>query len=208
MNTNDFSAQKAALRRRLIEARDLQAPGTVEKNSRAIMDRLRAFEPLLAILADCPSAPVGLYAAFRGEPDIRPLTAFLLSKGVTVAFPAIVGPAPERQLRFGVYDPSISLDQFLQPGLFGVPEPPVSSLLSFGHDMTALIVPGVAFDEQGGRMGFGKGYYDRVIASLPKRPLLIGVAHPFQLQASPLPMTTTDQRMDYIILPDRVVVVQ
>ena len=199
---------KAALRQRLIRERDTFPEQAVERNSQRILDRLLTFEPLLQVLDRPHAGPVGLYAAFRGEPDVRALTPVILARGVPVAFPAIVGPKGEKQLRYGLYQGDIPLEKFLQPGLFGVPEPPFESLMPFGQAMSVLIVPGVAFDQQGGRMGFGKGYYDRMIAALPVRPLLIGVAHPFQLQPEPLPTTPDDQRMDYIILPDRVIVVQ
>lgn len=197
--------EKELLRNRLIRLRDQLSPETVEQNSRQILERLQTFEPLWSLVRKPASDPVGLYAAFRGEPDIRPLMKALLAAKARVAFPAVYGQKGERHLRFGVYDPSLPLSSFLTPGLFGVPEPPESSLLPFGQAMSVLIVPGVGFDEQGGRLGFGQGYYDRLIRSLPYRPLLIGVAHPFQLQEKPLPMTALDQRLDYVILPDRVI---
>lgn len=207
-NHDQIQQAKAALRRKLIQERDTFPEQDVERNSRMILERLLTFKPLLETLDRPLAGPVGLYAAFRGEPDIRDLTRFLMARGASVAFPAIVGPKGEKRLRYGLYQGKMPLEEFLRPGLFGVPEPPLESLMPFGQAMSVLIVPGVAFDEQGGRMGFGKGYYDRMIAALPSRPLLIGVAHPFQLQPEPLPTTPEDQCMDYIILPDRVIVVQ
>lgn len=200
--------QKMVLRKQLIREREALSPEIIAENSRLIVSRLMAFEPLLAQLRKQESVPIGLYAACRGEPDVRPLAEFLIAQGAIVAFPAIVGRLSDRHICFGVYDPACPLDQFLQPGCFGVSEPPESSLLPVCQLMSVLIVPGVAFDEQGGRMGFGKGFYDKMIASLPQPPLLIGVAHPFQVQAQQLPMNSYDQRMDYIILPDRTIVVQ
>lgn len=205
-----IARKKAELRQHLIPARERMDQADVATNSRAIVDQLKRFEPLLDLIARRLEAPVGLYAAFRGEPDIRPLTSFLVEQGIQVAFPAIVpnSQGDGRQLRFGCYTPDKPLHAFLSPGYFGVPEPPKESLLPFGAQMAALIMPGVGFDHQGGRIGFGKGYYDQVIAAIPERPLLIGVAHPFQLLVEPLPITAHDQRLDYIVLPDRVVVVK
>lgn len=200
--------RKAQLRQRLIREREQLPPSIVAAHSMAIVDRLRCFGPLLELLATLPADPVGLYAAFRGEPDIRPLTPFLLENGAQVAFPAIVDGPAGKCLRFGRYEPGQSLAEFLTPGYFGVPEPPAASLLPFGTQMCALIMPGVAFDCQGGRLGFGKGFYDSVIAACPRRPLLIGVAHPFQLLDDPLPLSAHDQRLDFIVLPDRTVVVK
>lgn len=203
-----IARDKDSLRRRLIRERELLPRQTVLANSRAIVARLKTYAPLLELLAGRPEAPIGLYAAFRGEPDIRPLTPFLTGLGARVAFPAIVAAPEGRCLRFGLYEQDGPLRLFLCPGHFGVSEPPAASLLPFGAPMSALIMPGVAFDRQGGRLGFGKGFYDQAIAAQPRRPLLIAVAHPFQLLDEPLPAAAHDQRVDCIILPDRVVVVE
>jgi 5-formyltetrahydrofolate cyclo-ligase len=199
---------QAIIRKRLIQEREALPPEIAAQNSQRIVERLKAFAPLLEALQKNGEAVVGLYAALRGEPDICPLTGFLAAQGATVAFPAIVNGPLGRCIQFGIYDPAIPLTTFLQTGCFNILEPPIRSFMPLNQAMDILIVPGVAFDEQGGRIGFGKGFYDRMIAALPVRPLLIGVAHPFQLQTEPIPLKDCDQRMDYIILPDRSIVVQ
>ncbi len=206
--SESIAQRKAEIRRRLICEREQLPRQTVAANSRAIVARLKQFEPLLELLAQKPEHPVGLFAAFRGEVDVRPLTPFLVQMGARVAFPAIVPCEHGRCLRFGVYRADCHLRQFLCPGYFGVSEPPADALLPFGAPMSALIVPGVAFDRNGCRLGFGKGFYDQAIAAMPERPLLIGVAHPFQLLDEPLPRAPHDQCLDCIILPDRTVVVK
>ncbi len=197
--------EKARLRAAMIRQRESLSPQELSANSAGIQRQLQSFAPLLNLLASHPEEPVGLYAAFRGEPDILPLAPWLMQAGVRVAFPAVFGPKGHRHLRFGLYDGSLPLAAFLKPGVFGVPEPPESALMPFGHPMSLLIMPGVAFDRQGGRLGFGMGYYDRLIAALATRPLLIGVAHPFQLINASLPMMEHDQRLDHIVLPDGVI---
>jgi 5-formyltetrahydrofolate cyclo-ligase len=199
---------QAVIRKRLIQEREALSPEIVAQNSQRIVERLMAFTPLLVVLQKKGKAMVGLYAALRGEPDIRPLTGFLVAQGAAVAFPAIVNTKFGQCIQFGIYDPALPLTTFLQTGCFKIPEPPTESFMPLNQTMDILIVPGVAFDEQGGRIGFGKGFYDRMIAALPVRPLLIGVAHPFQLQTEPIHLKDCDQRMDYIILPDRSIVVQ
>ncbi len=209
-NFETVDQHKNHLRRYLIQRREELPQKELMANSKAITARLRALEPLLALLEQFPTELIGLYAAFRGEPDVRPLVPFLVEAGIRVAFPAIVY-CPELEgncLRFGLYNPDQPLRLFLRNGHFGVPEPPAESLLPAGTRMSALIMPGVAFDRSGARIGFGKAYYDRFIASLPHRPLLIGVAHPFQLLQEPLPKETHDQHLDYIVLPTETIVVK
>jgi len=146
VSRDQIQQAKAALRQRFIRERDTFPQEDVERNSRMILDRLLTFEPLLQALDRPLAGPVGLYAAFRGEPDIRGLTRFLLTRGALVAFPAIVGPKGGKCLRYGLFQDEMPLEDFLQPGLFGVPEPPLESLMPFGQAMSVLIVPGVAFD--------------------------------------------------------------
>jgi 5-formyltetrahydrofolate cyclo-ligase len=62
-----------------------------------------------------------------------------------------------------------------------------------------VLVPGVAFDHEGGRLGFGGGYYDRLLPRLGA--LRVGVAHPACI-VTRVPVSETDVRMDYLALPD------
>jgi len=201
---------KNHLRQHLIKKREQLPHRELLANSRAITERLRELEPLAVLLEQLPEEPIGLYAAFRGEPDVRPLVPHLVAAGIKIAFPAIVHcpETGENCMRFGLYEPHQPLRLFLNTGHFGISEPPPESLLPTGTPMSALIMPGVAFDHSGTRIGFGKGYYDSFIASLPHRPMLIGVAHPFQLLNDPLPKAGHDQPLDYIVLPNETIVVK
>ena len=99
---------------------------------------------------------------------------------------------------------------------WGIPEPPVDidHEVARPGDIDLLVVPGLAFDNVGGRLGQGKGYYDRFIAKMrdggagtkEKKPILVAVA----LEASflegeeaPVPMSALDFPMDVLVLPDR-----
>jgi 5-formyltetrahydrofolate cyclo-ligase len=63
-----------------------------------------------------------------------------------------------------------------------------------------ILVPGLAFDRRGHRLGYGRGYYDRALAACP-RALRIGLCHSFQL-VEVLPEEAHDQPVDYIVTPD------
>ncbi len=91
----------------------------------------------------------------------------------------------------------------LEPGRFGILEP----LDEFRNDpsrcpcqdeLDVVFVPGVAFDRQGGRLGHGQGFYDRLLASLPKRTTLVGIAFDCQIVAE-VPTEPHDIPMDFIL---------
>lgn len=95
-----------------------------------------------------------------------------------------------------------SLDE-LQPGTWNILEPPKQRWQDAERkveptELDVLMVPGVAFDRRGGRLGNGAGYYDRLLASLRPDALKVGVAFQSQLLAD-IVMQPHDQRMDFVL---------
>ena len=93
-----------------------------------------------------------------------------------------------------------SLETDLRPGTWGIPEPdPAHCGLAAPADIDFILVPGVAFDPDGGRLGYGAGYYDRLLAAWvsPLPPL---VAAAFELQIVPaVPVLAGDHRVDLVV---------
>lgn len=111
------------------------------------------------------------YLPFNQEVDLHPLLQQALSDGKQVALPKCYG----NEMRFILTD-DLSHIQYTP---FGVPEPINNEPLA--QDDTALvIVPGLAFDEKGYRIGYGGGYYDRFLALEPNHPT-IALCYDFQL---------------------------
>lgn len=81
-------------------------------------------------------------------------------------------------------------------GPFGIGEPTGRAFTDY-DSIELAVVPGVAFDRQGHRLGHGKGYYDRLLPRL-KRAYMIGVCFPYQI-ISQIPAEEHDIRMDEII---------
>ena len=85
---------------------------------------------------------------------------------------------------------------------FGMLEPEASLPIIPPEEIDVVLVPGVAFDRQGGRLGFGGGYYDRFLPTT--RALRVGIAHGVCL-AERLPCGPMDQPVDWVVTPAELV---
>lgn len=142
---------------------------------------------------------IGLYWPNDGEIDPRDLMQRLIDIGKTCYLP-VVDPDGENTLYFGKY----STDSAVRENRYGIAEP-ANGDTAKAHSLDLILVPLVGFDKQGNRIGMGKGYYDRTLASYANEaaaPILIGLAHSCQqverIEAQPwdVPMHAilTDQK--------------
>jgi 5-formyltetrahydrofolate cyclo-ligase len=135
------------------------------------------------------------FAPLPEELDVWPLLAEALAAGKRVALPRFVA-ADQGYEACQVLDPATDLEL----GKFGIREPR-SQCARFPSDRLDLIlVPGVAFDLQGGRLGRGRGYYDQLLAGL--HGTKCGVAFDQQV-VHEIPLDTHDVRLDCILTPSR-----
>ncbi|MCB5177231.1 MULTISPECIES: 5-formyltetrahydrofolate cyclo-ligase [Microvirga] len=133
--------------------------------------------------------PVGAYWPIRSEVDTRPLMEALVARGQDVALSQILHP----HLSFRLWQPG----DVLVKGGFGVREPGPDAPECFPQ---ALLVPLVAFDRRGGRIGYGKGHFDRAIAALENQhPILtVGLAYAVQ-EIEQVPIEPHDRLLDLIV---------
>ena len=117
---------------------------------------------------------VGLFAGLPGEPDTRPLFSMLRGMGKEVFLPRCLADGGLEMA--GVADWSA-----LRPGRFGIPEPPDGAPCQPLSMLDLILVPGVAFDPFGGRLGRGGGFYDRAVAAGDGGGRRLGVGFAFQL---------------------------
>ena len=144
---------------------------------------------LSAVLAGYRGVPLAGYMPIRTEIDPRPAMADAAAYG-PVAVPVIRGPG--LPLAFSLWEPGCALRE----GPFGAMVPQVDRFI----EPEILIVPLVAFDRAGGRLGYGGGFYDRTLEVLrSRRPTLaIGFAWAAQ-EADSLPLEPTDQPLDMVV---------
>ena len=135
---------------------------------------------------------VAAYCAIHAEMDMQPACQLLAEAGHALCLPVMARPAEPLVFRHWEYG------QPLVSGRHGIQVPPEDE-----HEVTPdiVLIPLVAFDETGHRLGYGAGYYDRTIAALhaaSKRPLCIGVGYALQ-QAATLPAQAHDEQLDAVI---------
>lgn len=183
---------KSELRRQIREIKRQFTPEQLEELSLPILVRLR---PLLA-----EARTVFAYYSLPDEVNTHDLVDELVAKGIRVFLPKVTGPDTMTWLRY-------TSREDLTTGVFGIGEPdhgdgsPDQSLRERDqenrpHDLVAL-VPGVAFDAEGHRLGRGRGYYDRFLASRPDI-YKIGVCFDFQ-KLPEVPVDAFDIPVDEVI---------
>ena len=129
------------------------------------------------------------------EPDIFPLALVALDAGKSLALPCHA-PASDSYVAARVTD--LSLD--LVPGRFGILEPAPQCPILPPNELDFCLVPGLGFALDGGRLGRGRGYFDRLLAAVPG--FKCGVA--FDCQVVPeLPSELHDVRLDCLLTPTR-----
>ena len=123
---------------------------------------------------------IGIYLANDGEIDPGAILATALKAGKSCFLP-ILHPLKKNSLYFGQYDPTTQM----VPNRFGIPEPKFNSAqIAPPWSLDIILMPLVAFDREGNRMGMGGGYYDRALAFMSEhhsvKPKLVGLAHSSQ----------------------------
>ena len=104
---------------------------------------------------------------YKNEYDVRHLAAALRRRGATTAMPVVV--APKTPLIFREWHPGVKLAD----GPLGIPYPIDSREIRPDH----VLLPMLGWDAQGYRLGYGGGFFDRTLASLARRPRVIGLAY-------------------------------
>lgn len=187
---------KAEVRRRLLTSRRTLTPPERREKSRRICATCRD----LPAFRDSPI--ICTYVSFREEVETGELVRGLLAAGRRVAVPAHFHGV-DRPLIFS----EIRSWSELTPNHFGILQPPRESLRIVPTPaIPVFLVPGSGFDGAGRRLGYGLGFYDRVLADAAPDALKIGLA--FELQVlERIPADSHDVPMDLIVTEQRLIIV-
>lgn len=171
---------KADLRRTAGKRRDAAADNAV-----AATDRF------LAAVSVLPGAAISGYWPMRSEIDPRPVMTALAARGHPLGLPVVVGKG--RPLVFRAWRPGDEL----MAGSFGTQVPGIDQKEVVPH---LLLVPLLAFDRAGYRLGYGGGFYDRTLAALRAVGPAVAVGLAFSAQeVKSVPHDATDARLDWIV---------
>lgn len=180
---NCFSDKKSA-RKYFLDKRLSLSAESIARSSRALCEKISASE-------DFQKADVVLiYYPSRNEPDLTPLVEIAVRTGKKIAFPISV-PA-DCTLLFR----EISSIAELKVGSYSIPEPSVTAPTPKITEKSLCIVPALAFDKKGFRIGYGKGYYDRFLSQF--KGISLGAVFDC-LTCEKLPIDTTDVPVNIII---------
>lgn len=186
---------KGELRARILALREMLGVLAQAGDGRSAEEALRA-----RVLEAAPlpaGAVVAGYWPMRGEIDVLPLLGALSQRGQVTALPAVIGR--KEPLVFRRWAPGEPLEE----GLYGTRHPAVSAAVV---RPVCLLVPLLAFDRKGIRLGYGGGFYDRTLAALRAvGPVVaVGVAYAGQ-EVESLPAEPHDERLDWVVTEKEII---
>ncbi|OFZ87458.1 MAG: 5-formyltetrahydrofolate cyclo-ligase [Betaproteobacteria bacterium RBG_16_64_18] len=182
MTPQEIQAWRKALRQELIEKRAALPRDALEEY------RHRIDAHLLRAFPDLAHGVVAFCWPYRNEYDARHLLADLRRRGAMTALPAIV--APRTPLVFREWHPGVTLEA----GPLGIPFPPDSPQVQ----PDSVLLPVVAFDAAGYRLGYGGSYFDRTLAVIERRPRVIAIGYEFMFIETIHPQPH-DVPVDYVV---------
>lgn len=179
--------------------RALRAAMQIRRRGLGTGERRAAAAGLLEIFelerpAELPAVVSGFWP-IQDEIDIRPVMAHLHGQGCRLALPVVHGRG--QRLSFRAWQPGDPLES----GVFGTLQPSAGCETL---EPDVLLVPLLACDEEGWRLGYGGGYYDRTLEDLRRRRTVTAIGVGFDLQLVPeVPHGADDQRLDWLLTDRR-----
>jgi 5,10-methenyltetrahydrofolate synthetase len=178
----DLKAWRRSERQRLIAARVALSPSDLETRRLRIDRFLELSFPGLA------NSRLAFCWPIKGEYDARHFARTLRDRGALTALPVVV--APRTPLVFREWHPGVELAH----GSLDIPYPANSSAVT----PSGVLLPMNGWDKQGYRLGYGGGFFDRTLASLKKKPIVIGIAYEMARMETIYPQSW-DIPVDYVV---------
>ncbi len=185
------------MRKDILTQRDTLSETEQKEHSNKIMKRIIKMTQFQS------AATIFTYVDFRSEVITSSLIEYMLECDKNVIVPVTLVKDKDL-LAVSITDPA----RELAPGYCSIPEPIVAireqQMLS--PDIIDIIfLPGSVFDERGGRMGYGGGYYDRFVSAKAPQALRVGLAYELQM-VEHVPLQDHDEFLDFIVTEERIVV--
>jgi 5-formyltetrahydrofolate cyclo-ligase len=181
--------RKATVRRLVLAARSRVTPGDRAAAAAAVAERLATLPE-----ADAARALLG-FASFGTELPTDPVMAWVLASGRRLLMPFVDGETLSAA--------EVRSVEELAPGFRGIREP-VARVAIDPNEADVVLVPGVAFDEHGRRLGYGGGFYDAFLAGIGRRAPRVGLCFDLQVVGE-VPTGDGDEAVDVIVTPGSVI---
>lgn len=188
-------SRKSDIRNEMRKLRSALSAAERALASKTVCDELSRLGPLADALKSRADGVLAVYLASPAEIDLTPFIHEALGRGIALVSPRWNGVA---------YEPAVlkSLSpEHLRTGPMRILEPAAGDIVR-PCDVAAWIIPALAFTEDGARLGYGGGWYDRMLSVADADSLKIGVAHAFQI-VEELPAEPHDIRMDLLVTDSR-----
>ena len=189
--TADVSPRKRALR---VELRERRRQLPEHETDRAT---IKLSTHLTELSSELGVRSIAAYLSTGDEPNIRPFIAWAIAQNIRVLIPI--------SRNDGLLDWIVTDGTDETEGRFGMPEP-VGELLGpiAINEVDLIIVPAASVDRTGMRMGWGRGYFDRTLGSMERRPPVYAVIFDHEL-VDEVPSEVHDKRVDGVITPGAVI---
>jgi 5-formyltetrahydrofolate cyclo-ligase len=181
------------LRQMILTKRDHLSSDEQQYKSRQILDNLTAIKPFSKV------STLFSYVNFRSEAATMDLIYYCLQRPVKVTVPLTL-TGEKKLISYLITDPK----KDLVPGYCNIPEPLQTLPVIDPKTIDLVILPGSVFDFNGGRLGYGGGYYDRFLQYSAPQALKIGLAFDLQI-VDKVPVLAHDQKLDWLITESRAV---
>ncbi len=189
IHKNSENSSKSEIRKKILKLRNEINPQIRKIKDEQITFRFMEYVELKKIKS------ILLYASYGSEVDCWRIFNQCKEKSIKTAFPKVY----EKEKILGIYWVE-NLNQ-ISPGYKSIPEPHIGLKASI-EEIDLIAVPGVAFDLNCNRIGYGGGFYDRLL--LFKKGLAIGLAYEEQI-VEKIPVEPFDRRVDLVITDERII---
>jgi 5-formyltetrahydrofolate cyclo-ligase len=185
---------KSEIRKRMGALRNTIPASSCAQRSARIVERLIDLEPVATARTVALFWPI----EHRHEVDLRALDARLRERGARVAYPVVEPDSGAMSFRFAAHVDA------MQEHPLGFREPPPQEPQAGPGDLDVIVIPALAIDPRGHRIGYGAGHYDRALPRFAPPAVIVGVAYDFQLVAE-TPETEGDVGTHWIVTDARAI---
>lgn len=179
---------KKEFRKEMLRLRDSKSPESLSVLNKRILDKV------ISNIDYQMATNIFIFVSYKSEVDTHDIIRNALSQGKRVCVPKVI--SKEEGMK-AIY--INSLDELSPQAPFGILEPEIyDNNIANESDIDLVLVPGVAFDNNGGRMGYGGGFYDRFLPLIQRNCRKIGLCYSFQVVDSVI-MEQNDESVSCII---------